>query len=104
MSFDLTVVFTGLVGFTENLCVNSKVKMCALLPDADPGRRSIFDNSVMRQHRAFVKFPIDNVSYLSRQHDTLPMEESFGIWYLNRSRLYFEIEEALNAPPGINDF
>jgi hypothetical protein len=107
MGFDLTVVFTGLVGFVENTCRNSRAQMCALLVDGDRTQQpsiSTLDGSTLRTHRAFVKFPISNVSVVSRQIHRRPMDQSFGLWYLRRDRIFFEIENDPNAPPGVNDF
>src|SRR5688572_29788496 len=98
MSFNLAVVFTGLVGFAENSNINSRSRMCGLLVDGDPEKNSTFDSRPLRRHRAFVRFPIDNVSMGSRD------DQSLGVWYLERDRLFFEIEEDKSASLGDNDF
>jgi hypothetical protein len=103
MSFDLTVVFTGLTGFVENTGA-SRARMCVLLPKGDPARTSSFDKSPLRRHRAFVKFPIGNVSSLSNQLESRPLDDSVGIWYLRGDRVFFQIVEDPDQPGGGNDF
>jgi len=133
MSFNLTVVFTGLVGFVENTS-DSRARMCALLingdptnihandPDAtsvdgkpaqadtapanqaDPVKKSHFDGSDLRRHRAFVKFPIAAVSGLEKpsipEVSSPDGSESFGMWYLDGCRLFFETTDAKTDPRG----
>jgi hypothetical protein len=104
MSFDLTIVFTGLIGFVENSYRNSKARMCGLAIDGEIEKKSTFDSSKLRMHRSFVKFPIDAVSSLSNEIDKKPMDETFGLWYLRRDRVLVEITETSDAPFGVNDF
>jgi hypothetical protein len=109
MSFDLTVVFTGLTGFVENTGA-SRARMCVLLPNGDPPRMpgtppptSSFDGSKLNRHRAFVRFPIANVSSLSNRLESRPLDDSEGIWYLRGDRVFFQIVEDPEQPGG-NDF
>jgi hypothetical protein len=87
--FNLTVVFTGLVGFVENSNSTSKAKMCALLVNGNEPRASSLDGLVMRRHRAFMTFPIGNLS-----DPTGSPDDSFGLWYLDRDRIFFELAPA----------
>ncbi len=96
MSFDLTVVFTGVMAFVKNSNAASKAKMCVLVPNAAAtGRMSQFDGQPLLRHVAFVRFPIANVSGL----DGVYGQDSLGLWYLTGQRLFIE-----TAPtPGSTD-
>jgi hypothetical protein len=80
--------------------------MCCLLLNGDPGRTSSFEPSFLRRHRAFVRFPINDVSILSKQlqKEGALMDESLGIWYLRRDRLFFDFEEDPDTSPEVNGF
>lgn len=86
MAFDLNITLTGLVVFVPNACANSRAKMVALLVDGRQEDRKALDRQFLRFHKGFVKFPIENIS------PTNGVEESFGLWYLNRERLFIEVE------------
>jgi hypothetical protein len=95
MSFDLKVVFTGLMVFVPNGCQNSRARMCALVVDGRQEDRFALDGTQLRPHRAFVRFPIDNLS------PTSGAKESFGLWYLDRQRIIFDIESEDDDKPGV---
>src|ERR1700688_3075260 len=106
MSFDLTISITGLVGLVENTS-SSKARMCALLVNGEPARPSSLDKSNLRRHRAFIRFPIPQVSILSDQLEAQPMFASTGLWFLDGDRIFVEVvEDSANADvaAGANEF
>jgi hypothetical protein len=92
MSFNLKFTFTGLIMFVPNACRNSKAQMCALVVDGRQEDRKALDGTSLRPHRAFVKFPVENLS------PTKGTNESFGLWYLERERLILELEPIDSKP------
>jgi hypothetical protein len=106
MSFNLKIIFSGLVMFVPNAYEESKARLCALLldgtnlkiKDEERGiseRQALDGKSKLRFHRAFLRFPCDIVS----GNDSAELDD-VGIWYLERQRLILKTdphEQAINS-------
>jgi hypothetical protein len=94
MSFNLRVKFTGLIGFVKNEKEGAYPPWGAILVDGSVPRRAL-DGTALCTHRAFVKFPINTVEGSSG------ISESFGIWYLDQERIYFDVTEDRRTSPKL---